>query len=193
MGATSEQYVAAQTWLSTFSAAVSSNDAKAVASTFLAFGWFRDVLTFVWDNRSLSGPEQITAYLAEDDRLAKARLSSIKLDEDPYFQPASTVDPDGTPGIDLGFVFETPIAHGKGFTRLRRDALAQWKALTVFTMIVDLKGHEERAGLPDYESDDKTWTKVFQERRTQVEANPYVLIGMSAVVLMCMSVEAILQ
>jgi hypothetical protein len=186
MGATSEQYLAAQTWLGTFSTAVSSNDAKAVASTFLPFGWLRDVLTFVWDTRSLGGPDQITSYLAQDGRLAKAQVSSIELDDDPNFQPAATVDPNGDHGVEFGFVYETPIARGKGFARLRQDAQAHWKALTVFTMIADLKGHEERKEQVDFESNGKTWTNVFQERKAKVEAYPYVLIGMLMPTTVCM-------
>ena len=178
MGSPSEQHVTAQTWLATFSNALSSNDPRAVASMFLPFGWLRDVLTFVWDNRSLNGPDQITSYLSEDDRLTRTQVTAITLDDDLNFQPATTTDPNGDPGIEFGFIFETPIAHGRGFARLRQDAQAQWKALTVFMMVSDLKGHEERKEQVDFETDGKTWSKVFHERKAQVEMDPYVLIGM---------------
>lgn len=177
MGATTDQQTVAQSWLSAFSAAVSSGDAKAVAATFLPYGWLRDVLTFIWDNRSLSGPEAIAAYLAEDNRLSTAEVTDIKLDQDPHFQPFPTVDPTGAHGVEFGFVFQTPRGIGKGFVRLRQDGELNWKALTVSTMIVDWKGHEEREGQLDYEAQGKTWTELFNETKAKVEADPYVLVG----------------
>ena len=173
----SEVQAIAEAWLSTFSSAISSCDPHAVASTFLPSGWLRDVLTFEWDSRSLDGSELITAYLAGNSRLANAQVSAINLADGPDFQPAATTDPNRDPGVEFGFTFETHIVHGRGFARLRRDAHAQWKALTVFMMVSDLKGYEERNGQVNFESSGKTWTQIFNERKAQVEADSYVLIG----------------
>ena len=54
----------ASKWLSEYSRAVYEHDVASFVSLFLPNGWFRDVLVFDWDCRSLEGPEKIKSYLS---------------------------------------------------------------------------------------------------------------------------------
>ena len=80
--------------------------------------------------------------------------------------------------MEAGFTFELPHAIGRGYFRLRQDMDGTWKALAVSMMVKDLKGHEEPVGpRSDWESKSRYWEEVDQQKRGEVEGNPYVLIG----------------
>jgi hypothetical protein len=57
-------------------------------------------------------------------------------------------------------------------------ASGDWKALSVFMMMDDLKGHEE-VGYEDgvYGGHTLGWEDVNRERREKVESNPHVIVG----------------
>ncbi|OCH92286.1 dimethylaniline monooxygenase (N-oxide-forming) [Obba rivulosa] len=160
----------ARAWLSTFAAAAVSGDVDAVTSTFLPNGWLRDLLTFTWDLRSLEGHDKIASFL--QDTLAKARVFNIRLDESfpgsPAFFPVSA----SASGVEAAFIFETPIAAGRGYFRVLQDGTNTWKALAVMTMLSDLKGQEaSRRGFIDLTN--LPWRDVSE---TKQEKNPHVLI-----------------
>ncbi|KZT03170.1 dimethylaniline monooxygenase [Laetiporus sulphureus 93-53] len=168
-------------WLRQFAIAASSGDVGATVRTFVPNGWLRDALVFTWDTRSLEGHAKITAYLA--DTLPNARLSGFKLDERVWFRPERVLD---GAGISAGFVFETPRACGRGYVHLMEetDERAEesqddlsWKALSVFMMLIEIKGHEEsgsEAGV--YGGHTLSWEEVYGARRTKIEADPHVII-----------------
>ena len=76
----------AASWLSDYRQAVYEKDVIAFSSLFLPNGWFRDVLVFDWDNRSLEGPDKIKSYLT--DRLKSSAISNIQLDVQTYLEPS---------------------------------------------------------------------------------------------------------
>ncbi|KZP29883.1 FAD/NAD(P)-binding domain-containing protein [Athelia psychrophila] len=166
----------AERWLKDFSDAVVSGDPHALVSkTFLPNGWLRDVLIFTWDSRSLHGHDKITAYLQKT--LPSARITKIVLDETPGLIPSFFPSPFGQ-GVELSFRFETPIAFGRGLARLvAEEPFATMRALSVFVVMDDLKGHEE-AGCDNglFGGHTITWNEVMDERRARIENDPEVLI-----------------
>lgn len=169
-------------WLRTAKVALESIDPKSVAATFLPYGWLRDILTFTWDVHSLRGPDAISSYLSESDRLATSGVSAVKLSDNPHLQPTWSPDPTGAKsGVEAGFDFELPHALGQGYFRLRQDQDGEWRALAVCMMVRDLKGYEEPAGeRRSWEQEGAAWEDVDRRRREKIESDPYVLIGASS-------------
>ncbi|THG97872.1 hypothetical protein EW026_g4211 [Hermanssonia centrifuga] len=177
MSVPNEQTNIASKWLSEYSSALLSGDPQAVASTFVPGGWLRDVLTFTWDNRSLEGREKISSYLT--DRLQRTQISHITLSKDPYFHPSYLPTGTGLDGdLEAGFVFETPVAYGKGYMRLVPDKDGEWKALIVSMVLADFKGHEEMPGRENFEdvAQNRSWGEMEADRRARIESNPHVVI-----------------
>ena len=169
----------ASAWLATLTLAAQSADAQAFAAAFLPHGWLRDVLTFSWDTRSLRGPEAIAAYLAGTRRLAE--VAGVAHDAEPHFRAHVAPGPGGAGGVEFGFVYETACARGRAYARLEKDGQGAWKALTLTMIVVDLKGHEEPENVAaDWEAGGRAWEDIEAERRSQIESDPYVLIGKSA-------------
>lgn len=167
-------------WLTRLSSAIQAADAQTFASTFLPNGWFRDVLTFVWDTRSLRSPSVIASYLSEANRLAEAGITNITVDKDPYFIPHFVPGPGGSSAVEVGFLYETKHAIGRAYAHLEKDDAGSWNALTLAMIIVDLKGHEEPENVAaNWEADGSTWGELEEQRRVKIESNPHVLIGTS--------------
>lgn len=134
--------VVAHAWLKEFIEITTSGNAHNFATKlFKPDGWFRDVLIFTWDNRTLHGHEKIVEYLEKN--LTSAKITNVVLDETPAFCPAPFALPAFGQGIEFSFRFETPIAFGRGLARLLPTSPTEMKALSVFVMMDDLKGHEE--------------------------------------------------
>lgn len=167
----------ATSWLTDFSRSIEDEDIAAVASNFLPDGWLRDNLIFTWDTRSLHGHEAISAYLAT--ALSPAQLSNFKIFDVPFLCPTYGPVTRTSFGVTFAFTFDTPIAHGRGFVRLLQRG-EQWKALSVFTRMMDLKGHEEQgAELGSWGGHTLSFESVLQERTARTESAPCALIGTS--------------
>ena len=179
MSSTDDPASIAAQWLSSFASALSSHKAEVVAATFLPTGWLRDILTFTWDSRSLEGTEKIANYLSHT--LPNVEISNLKLSDDPHFLPA-TFAAGPAQGVEFGYTFETTIAWGRGFARLLPDESSQWKALTASTIMEDLKGHEEAPGRRNFEelTGNLSWSDYEAKRKSELEANPHVIISKSS-------------
>jgi hypothetical protein len=170
----------ASSWLVKFDAAASLGNAKATTALFLEIGWLRDLLVFSWTHRSIYGHNNILAFLS--DTLPKAQIRNIKLDLDHTISPRIVSIPD--PMVEAALTFDTPILHGRGFIRLLEADCGEWKALSVFMMADDLKGHEEKGPESGYYGQhSKTWDEVQQEMTVRIEKDLQVLIGRSIVTL----------
>lgn len=164
--------VIAETWLDTFARATLSGDVLATVQTFLPDGYLRDQLVLTWDLRSLEGHDKITEYLVP--RLTAAHLSHFRPDTRAgYCAERSTKG-----GVGAAFTFETPHCYGRGYVRLLQDTSSgQWKALSVFLGVADIKGYEELGREPGhYGGHTLSWTDIFAERRRQAERDPYVIV-----------------
>ncbi|MBI3863836.1 MAG: nuclear transport factor 2 family protein, partial [Planctomycetia bacterium] len=158
-------------WLARFGAALERNDLAGAANLFADECYWRDLVAFTWNIKTLEGKDEIQAMLAAT--LADARPSAWQIDGE------VTVENGVTAGW---FTFETAAARGKGYLRLKDG-----KCWTLLTTMTELKGFEEKKGPTraagvhhGLVKDRQTWL----ERKTQEEAElgyarqPYcVIIG----------------
>ena len=158
-------------WLSRFGAALDRKDRAAAADLFADECYWRDLISFTWNIKTLEGKDEIQAMLA-------ATIADVQPGDWQILGEATEED-----GVTAGwFTFETAVARGKGYLRLKAGEC--WTLLTTMT---ELKGFEEKAGPTRVSGSEhgvfrnrKTWL----ERKTQEEAElgyatqPYcVIIG----------------
>jgi putative flavoprotein involved in K+ transport len=120
----------AAAWLSSFSDALAKRDVSAAVAMFDTECYWRDLLSFTWNIKTLEGQGAIAAML--QTTLAGTRPCLWSITE-------AASDADGVVGA--WFDFETAISRGRGYLRLRGD-----RCWTLLTTMLELKGHEERAG-----------------------------------------------
>jgi putative flavoprotein involved in K+ transport len=158
-------------WLSRFGAALDRQDTSAALLQFADECYWRDLVSFTWNIKTLEGKTEIQALLA-------ATLSEVRPGSWRIVEEATEED-----GVTSGwFEFETALARGKGHLRLKEG-----RCWTLLTTITELKGFEEKHGATRSLGTEhgvfknrKTWL----ERKTQEEAElgysrqPYcVIIG----------------
>lgn len=119
-------------FLDRFNSALSSADAEAAAEMFQDDCYWRDLVAFTWNIKTMEGRAAIRDML-------KAQLSSI--------QPSNWHIAEGEPATEDGGIttawitFETEVARGYGLIRLNAGKI--WTLLTTMT---ELKGFEEPLG-----------------------------------------------
>ena len=118
--------------LSRLDEALTSGDVEAAVALFQDDCYWRDLVTFTWNIRTLEGKDAIRDML-------KAQLQSVKPSD---WMLAEGEDATEEEGVVSGWVaFETDFARGFGHIRLK-DGLI-W---TLLTSMTELKGHEEHLG-----------------------------------------------
>ena len=123
----------AEAWFAAFEDALSTRDVQRAAGMFAATSFWRDLVSFTWNLKTVEGPAGVGDLL-------QATLDST----DPSgFTVEGDVDEAG--GVTTAwFRFETAVGRGRGLARLRdEDGLKAW---TFLTTLEELKGHEEPAG-----------------------------------------------
>ncbi|MGI9463256.1 MAG: flavin-containing monooxygenase [Aestuariivirgaceae bacterium] len=137
-------------WLSAFDKALAAGDSTAAAAMFDDDSYWRDLVTFTWNIKTMEGRDQIAGML--DTQLAHVKPASWALDGE-----ATHAD-----GITEGWItFETAVARGKGHIRLKGD-----RCWTLLTTMVELKGHEEKKGAT---RDSGVEHGAFRERKNWLE------------------------
>ncbi|WP_194712606.1 NAD(P)/FAD-dependent oxidoreductase [Noviherbaspirillum soli] len=121
---------AAADWLEQFGAALKSNDPDAAAALFQEDCYWRDLVSFTWNIKTMEGRQQVRDMLAA--RLADTAPSNWRLEGEP-------TEADGV--VDAWLTFETGVARGRGHLRLKDG-----RAWTLLTTMTELKGHEEKTG-----------------------------------------------
>src|SRR3954452_22151105 len=117
-------------WLGRFEQALADGDAVAASELFGDDSFWRDLVAFTWNLKTLEGPAEIRAML--ESQLAHVRPTAWRTTE-----PPSEAD-----GITEAWIaFETAVGRGTGILRLRDG-----KAWTLLTALGELKGHEEPKG-----------------------------------------------
>ncbi|TGQ16114.1 MULTISPECIES: NAD(P)/FAD-dependent oxidoreductase [unclassified Mesorhizobium] len=120
----------AATWLGSFGRALEAGDIEAATNLFVEDCYWRDLLTFTWNIKTMEGQAAIREML-------KATLSLAQPSHWRLTGEASTDE--GT--IEAWFSFETVVARGEGILRLKDG-----RCRTLFTAMSELKGFEERKG-----------------------------------------------
>ena len=161
----------AETWLTAFDSALGARRIEGVTSLFDADCFWRDLVAFTWNVKTLEGRDEIAAMLRAN--LDATRPSAWRIEGDP-------VKADGV--LQAWIRFETKHARGRGVLRLKGD-----RAWTLLTTLDELKGFEERkAGkrakgiAHGVYKRDKTWSeaKRAEEAALGAEKQPYcVIIG----------------
>jgi putative flavoprotein involved in K+ transport len=159
----------AEGWLSRFGQALEEGDAARAAEAFLPDGYWRDLVAFTWNLKTLEGRDAIRDML--EATLARVRPRGWRFTEPP-------AEADGV--TEAWIAFETETGRGRGHLRLRDGA-----AWTLLTTLAELKGFEEPAGgkrpkgvRHGADPDRVTW---LEERRREAERlgheeQPYVLV-----------------
>ena len=170
----------ATAWLAAFDGALGSADLDAVAGLFHPDGWWRDQLSFGWDLRTLHGRAAIADHLGDVlSAVGSTRFTPSGPDG------ASIIDgPGGRRWVQARFDFETGVARGHGIVRLTPvEGTDDWRAWTLFTSMVELKGFEEFNGPrrpigfhhgPNREQ--TTWPQLRAAAREYVDHDPQVVI-----------------
>lgn len=158
-------------WLENFDAALKRRDIDAALGLFQDDCYWRDLVTFTWNIKTLEGKDGIRAMLHAT--LAKTAPSNWKLEE-------QASEADGV--VEAWLTFETGVARGRGHLRLKNG-----KAWTLLTTMSELKGHEEKKGpnrIKGAEHGVQRNRQSWLEKRRQEEAElgyarqPYcVIIG----------------
>jgi len=126
-------------WLSDFQDALAARDIDRAASLFAAGCFWRDLVSFTWNIKTVEGRDGVTDML-------QATLDHT----DPHDfavtgEATETTLDDGACVTEAWLHFETATGRGTGHVRLvGRDEGA--KAWTLLTTLDELKGHEEAQG-----------------------------------------------
>ena len=139
----------AAAWLRDLEAALVRSDVPAVLALFADDECFwRDMVAFTWNIKTMEGKEQIAAFLSAT--LAGTEPRNFRVEGE-----AREVD-----GVtEARFTFETKAARGRGFLRLKDG-----RAWTFLTVAQALKGFEE-----------KCWPRPREGRRARRAPGPHDL------------------
>src|SRR3954471_22099718 len=156
-------------WLSRFDEALTQGDTQAAADLFLDDSYWRDLVAFTWNLKTVEGPSGVKDML--DQTLAHTRPRGW----------STTEEPAEAEGVTEAWIeFETEVGRGTGHLRLKDG-----KAWTLLTTLDELKGHEER------EREDRpkgvnhgadrnrqTWLERREEEAAKLgyETQPYVVV-----------------
>jgi len=120
----------ASTWLASFARALEKRDIAAAAGVFLENSYWRDLLAFTWNIKTMEGRDAIESML-------EATLETV---QPRNWHLSGEAKADGGV-VEAWFTFETAVGRGEGILRLRDG-----KCRTFFTAMTELKGFEERKG-----------------------------------------------
>jgi putative flavoprotein involved in K+ transport len=156
-------------WLHQFDAALKGKDIDAAVALFGEDCFWRDLVTFTWNHKTLEGRSAIRDML-------KAALKDVQPQN---WKRGGEATSDGDL-IESWITFETAVARGRGRLRLRNG-----KAWVLLTTMVELKGHEERNGprrdkgaVHGVHKNRETWLegREKEERELGHKTQPYCLV-----------------
>ena len=119
-------------WLSAFGDALAANDPARAAALFTEDGFWRDLVAFTWNLKTLEGRAEISDMLTAT--LARVQPTGWKI--------TGGLEPAEAGGVTEAWIdFETAAGRGHGHLRLRGG-----QAWTLLTTLYELKGYEEPKG-----------------------------------------------
>ncbi len=122
---------AVQNWLDDFDRALTTGDVAAAAGLFGEDSYWRDLVAFTWNLKTVEGPAGVSELLTAT--LARVQPSAWCI--------AEGEEPAEAGGVTEAWIeFETSVGRGRGNLRLREG-----KAWTFLTTLYELTGHEEPA------------------------------------------------
>lgn len=121
---------AVSSWLEAFGAALEARDVDAAAALFHDESYWRDLVAFTWNIKTLEGRDAIASMLG--GCLDAAAPMQWRLDGEPS-------EADGI--TEAWLTFETAAGRGQGHVRLREG-----RCWTLLTTLQELRGFEEQSG-----------------------------------------------
>jgi len=167
--ATHKPTLAAVAWLEGLAATLSSDTPTDAVNLFEENGYWRDLIAFTWNIKTLEGREAISDMIAAT--MKDAAPSNWQVEED-------ATETDGV--IEAWITFETSVARGRAYLRLR-DGLA-WTFLTTMTELKDFPEKRNKLRPKGAEHGANKNRQTWLEKRQHEEANlgyteqPYCLI-----------------
>jgi putative flavoprotein involved in K+ transport len=117
-------------WLASFDQALTAGDPAGAAELFLEDSYWRDLVAFTWNIKTVEGRDGV------EDMLAATLANTQPRDWH------TTEPPTEEEGVTTAWIeFETETGRGNGLLRLKDG-----KAWTLLTALYELKGHEEPKG-----------------------------------------------
>ncbi|KAI9807440.1 MAG: hypothetical protein M1833_000185 [Piccolia ochrophora] len=170
-----DAYEVASDWTATFNKAIANKDVSALSRLFLNESYWRDQLCLSWNYHTLDGPEKIASFLKHQKK--GCRLTSVSVDDKNGFCAPSSAAVDFNGNIKCVQAFlkvETDVGRGRGVVRILSDAEdgGKCKAFTLYTVMHELKGHEEARGPrrpAGVEHGEKAGRKNWKDRRADTE------------------------
>ena len=178
-----------QQWLSTFSKAASTGDGDLFQSLFVKNGYWRDILAFTNDYRSIR-----TVNIAKAASVCTAcgwyhiRILTTQA-RFPVVKPRNITIGPAAPGFEspfpditflsIQFRFETNLGKAFGLTRLVWDVDA-WRSFTCFTLLEEIHDHQRKIGenRPRGSHNDKiSYDEKREEEQKFTNSSPDVLIS----------------
>jgi putative flavoprotein involved in K+ transport len=156
-------------WLARFEAALVARDAQAAAGLFGVDSYWRDLVSFTWNIKTVEGRDGVADMLAAC--LDNTGPSGFRTTETP-------TEADGV--TEAWLEFETAAGRGKGHLRLTGEG-----AWTLLTSLRELKGFEEPQGErrpPGVQhrvaTGRRTWAeeRALEEAQLGYERQPYVVV-----------------
>ncbi|MEO1224778.1 MAG: NAD(P)/FAD-dependent oxidoreductase [Pseudomonadota bacterium] len=117
-------------WLETFAAALARNDTASAADLFGEECYWRDLIAFTWNIKTVEGRDAVKAML--DANLQRVRPRNWRLTEEATTAGTTT---------EAWAAFETEVGRGVAHVRLKGG-----KCWTLLTTTEELKGFEEHKG-----------------------------------------------
>src|SRR3954463_1124565 len=109
-----------QQWLASFEQALARGDTAAAAELFLETSYWRDLVAFTWNIKTVEGPDGVKDMLSST--LEHVQPRNFEASEDP-------TEADGV--TDAWITFETAVGRGFGHVRLKEGKA--WTLLTTLT------------------------------------------------------------
>ena len=160
-----------ETLLARFDQALQAGKVEEAVTLFAAECYWRDLVAFTWNIKTMEGRDEVRDMLAH--RLADVKPGNWRVADDEVATEAGGV-------TEAWIAFETEVARGYGLIRLKDDLI--W---TLLTTMVELKGHEEKAGftrplgaMHGVNPGAKTWKEEREDEAATlgIETQPYVVI-----------------
>lgn len=157
--------------LSKLGGALESGNIDAAVNLFQADCYWRDLVTFTWNLKTLEGQGQIREMLT-------SQLAAIKPAN--FVQDAKEAASEAGEITEGWFEFETGVARGYGHIRLKGGLI--W---TLLTTMSELKGHEEPKGFRrpmgaehGHDRNRMTWKEKRETEASELgySVQPYVVI-----------------
>ncbi|MGB3304519.1 MAG: NAD(P)/FAD-dependent oxidoreductase [Gordonia sp. (in: high G+C Gram-positive bacteria)] len=161
-------------WLERFNTALASGGPSAVADLFVADSYWRDLVAFTWNLKTVEGRAEIIDMLTARQRETAANGF------------ARTGDATEDDGVAAAFIeFATAVGRGDGLVRVRTDDDGVDRAWTLLTTLQELSDHEEPQGFSrplgavhGSDPDRRSWAEKREAEEAELgrTVQPYVLV-----------------